>query len=788
MTIYAMLSALEEDLRGAIKAALGHLEYQSPIFDAQLLARAKARLEKDVGFSYDESHLHDLVDYFDLGDTYQTINANPTHFRDGFAHEVKTRTRELEKLVPIRNRVMHIRPLDFEDLPTVATFVQEIAEGSSPEWTGLRETLLKLARDPSFVLGLSIPAPETTDRVSHNLPLPDFDETGLIGRDSVVKQVKKLCLGSFPVISIVGEGGLGKTALALKVAYELLEDDCPFDAIIWVTSKTLQITANEIRDIRGAITTSIGVVNEISSQLGGSGGENALAEVVEYLSTFKIALFIDNLETIMDDTIRQLVGALPEGSKIIITSRIGLGAYEYPIKLSGIEEKYASQLLRMLSKLRGVSLLASQDEGALRKYANRMHLSPGYIKWFVSAVQTGLSPEAVLQNSTLFLDFCMSNVYEYLSADARVLTATMQCAPGWKDIAELAYLSEFEALRIQRALQELMATNMLVESSKANGGSIKTTYQLAELSRAYLSKQHRPSSEFQKKINKNRNRLTALIESSGTTGNLNRYAFSNIKVRANSDKLMLKTLRDAFQHIQSNETDIAYELLDEARRLSPDYFEIHRMLAYFHQKSGNLSEARESYELAISLSPDTPQLHYWFGKFILQAEESADDAVEQFEIARSLDRASMDVALGLARGYMFQHRFSEVHPLLEELSHKLESMNDKVRKTYFDTRIQVRYREADDYCQASAYTMSVAALKEMKAEFEALPSFEKDTYLRGKLSKAAVIVQRLSRSCTGPDVQFVRDLSQWIERESRVPMRLVRDGVGAEPDHPYVRD
>ncbi|MEB1407822.1 hypothetical protein VDQ27_21850, partial [Xanthomonas campestris pv. campestris] len=122
-----------------------------------------------------------------------------------------------------------------------------------------------------------------------------------------------------------------------------------FDAIIWVTSKTTQITVNEIRDIRGAITDSIGVISEISSQLGTSTTTQPLEEIAEYLSTFKIALFIDNLETIMDDTIRTFVGALPEGSKIIITSRIGLGAYEYPIKLSGMAEKYASELLRNLS-------------------------------------------------------------------------------------------------------------------------------------------------------------------------------------------------------------------------------------------------------------------------------------------------------------------------------------------------------------------------------------------------------------------------------------------------------
>ncbi|TOA71109.1 hypothetical protein, partial [Vibrio parahaemolyticus] len=73
----------------------------------------------------------------------------------------------------------------------------------------------------------------------------------------------------------VGEGGVGKTALALKVAYELLEDESsPFDAIVWVTSKTTQITVNEISDIKSAISDSLGILTEIENQLIGEGLSN----------------------------------------------------------------------------------------------------------------------------------------------------------------------------------------------------------------------------------------------------------------------------------------------------------------------------------------------------------------------------------------------------------------------------------------------------------------------------------------------------------------------------------
>jgi LuxR family glucitol operon transcriptional activator len=53
----------------------------------------------------------------------------------------------------------------------------------------------------------------------------------------------------------------------------------------------------------------------------------------------------------------------------------------------------------------------------------------------------------------------------------------MQCAPGLKDIPELSYLTGFDSLTVHKALQELMSTNMLSQSSKTKGASVKTTYQ-----------------------------------------------------------------------------------------------------------------------------------------------------------------------------------------------------------------------------------------------------------------------------------------------------------------------
>jgi tetratricopeptide (TPR) repeat protein len=765
MTIYALVSALEEDLRDYIKQNFGMRGHEESIFDQNLMNRAKSRLERDIGIKFEDNESEDLIDYFDLGDTFQFINSNSSISPGALPIQVKKQTKNFEKLVPIRNRVMHIRPLDFDDLPFAADFCNKLFEESPENWENVKETLERLEADPSFVLALRITTYEEDGQVFHNLPLPDFDETGLIGRDTTVKQIMKLCRGSFPVISIVGEGGVGKTALALKVAYELLEEKNLFDAVVWVSSKTTQITVNEIRDIRGAINSSIGVVQEISDQLIGKAAENPLEEIAEYLATFKVALFIDNLETVLDDNIREFVSALPNGSKLIITSRIGLGAFEYPVKLNGIEESYASQLIRALARIRNVQVLARLEENVLRKYANRMHLSPGYIKWFVSAVQTGLTPEDILQNSQLFLEFCMSNVYDYLSPDARAITSTLQCAPGWKDVAELAHLTDFEAIRTQKALKELMATNMLAEASKAFGGSVKTTYQLSELPRAYLNKHHRPSNTLQERIKTARNKLNARFDTQlGRNGN--KYNINNIVLRVKNDRVIIKTLSDALKFISTDNYDSAYELLEEARRLAPDFFEVHRVIAYFQQKKGNFPEARDSFELAITLSPNTPQLHFWFGKFLLRDEEVLEDAVEQFLIAHRLDRESLEIGVELARVYMFQKEYGKSWEIVNMFFDK-QKIEGVLTQMLADIKLQLHYREADSLAFSAKYSDSLEKLKLMVQEYEGMPARHRDVHVRKKLTKALPTVSKLIRNCNDFEREQAVKIQDWLHLHSR---------------------
>lgn len=759
MTIYALICAIEEDLRCLLRESVNCGQLKEEKIPLASIETWQQRFLKENSTNI-KPKLEDLISYLDIGDTFQIINAQPGAFSSIHSSYVKSITKNLEKIIPIRNRVMHIRPLAFEDTSFITEFSKDAAKKDQVFWKNLQDVIGKIDGNPSFVLDLEIPVIDEDIGISHNLPLPDFDETGLIGREDQVKKLKKLCEGPYPVISIVGEGGIGKSALALKVAYELLEDkNSPFDAIIWVSSKTTQITASEIRDIKGAISTSLGLFSEISTQLSGVKSENPLEEILDYLSSFRIALFIDNLETILDIKVREFMESLPVGSKVIITSRIGLGAFEVPVKLLGIEEQHAAQLLRTLAKSRDVEGLSALPDAVVRKFCQRMHCNPAYIKWFVSTIQTGKTPEEILQNSGKFLDFCMTNVYDYLSLGAREFLAVMQCAAGWHDITEIAYLGDINAINAQRALQELMTTHMIAESSRVMGTNVKTTYQLSELARAYLNKTQKPAEKIIKKVKGNRNKLNAIIENSHI-GTNDRYSPYNISTRSKFDRVIAKKLFDCLGLIRSEDYAKAIDILDDSTRLAPDYFEVARIRAYLNTKTQNFSEARENYELALQLAPGNSQLLFWYANFLSRDLDENEEALSYLEEAHSYDKAPV-IKLALTRLYLFDKQFEKAEHLLNDIRNALQAYGAGIQKKYYDLQLQLDYRKADNFYYSELPHKTVEHLILMMETYNSIPSSLIDNKMREKVGKSKQTIESIRNSREFSDDPQVRKLVRW---------------------------
>src|SRR5699024_5828231 len=160
-------------------------------------------------------------------------------------------------------------------------------------------------------------------------------------------------------------------------------------------------------------------------------------------------------------------------------------------------------------------------------------------------------------------------------------------------------------------------------------------------------------------------------------------------LREKSDRVTARELQEVQKLINRKIYDEAVERLEEAQGLAPEYFEVARFKAYLFQKIGNISDARAQYELAIILAPNKPQLHYWFGKFLLDSEDNVDEAVEQFEIAYDIEPHVHKVSVMLARAYLIQHDYEKSQNIIDTLKDTISQADDFSKKFYYDISVQV---------------------------------------------------------------------------------------------------
>lgn len=270
LTLYHLVSSFESDLRDLLDVFVAVTADAGSLLSSDMLMRAVERAHADGWKENETQHLSNLLNYLDFGDLIQIYRRHLSLFPFDLQEQLRKVQQQIEGIAPVRNRVMHARPLEFDDLAKVLELTEFLIK-ESVRWPQLNQAAIDISTRPEVLFGITIPLVPDKDSISHNLPLPDFDETGFIGRKDSLKQLSAALRGVYPVITVVGEGGLGKTSLALKAAYDLLDADKPaFDAIIFASAKTSNLTVTEIRRIEGAVNTSLGLMGAAVEALSGS--------------------------------------------------------------------------------------------------------------------------------------------------------------------------------------------------------------------------------------------------------------------------------------------------------------------------------------------------------------------------------------------------------------------------------------------------------------------------------------------------------------------------------------
>jgi len=297
---------------------------------------------------------------------------------------------------------------------------------------GIRQALLQLtdAISEKKLLPASSSPASVPSKVSHNLPNPSY--THFVGREQEIEAILAK-LQPYPhsqvhLITIDGIGGIGKSALALEIAFLCLQNNASlpeserFDAIIWVSAKRTILTADSIITRHQVFRTLDDIYAAIAITLGKEGLTRSKpeeqAEIIRNaLSSIRCLLIIDNLETVDDETVLSFLMELPAPTKAIITTRHRIDL-AYPVRLLGMPERDAIYLINNECQARNIILTQEQ----IIQLVTRTGGVPLAIVWSIAQITAGHNIANVLrrlgQPTGDLARFCFEGVIDNIKSKA----------------------------------------------------------------------------------------------------------------------------------------------------------------------------------------------------------------------------------------------------------------------------------------------------------------------------------------------------------------------------------
>ena len=620
--------------------------------------RALSRLWTDIGDSgwgLEDVDAEDLLVYQDLGDLINLFNRHRSTIRDVNADDVLIATQSiLDSNVPsIRKRVMHpVRPLETNDLSTLMSVATSLPiEARSINWMPLNEGFIA-SQAPEMNMDVVIPRYWAEEPgIQHNLPVAEFDDTGFVGRNQERRDLRNLLESNHGVVTVVGAGGIGKTALALRVCNDILENPgsiLDLERIVWITLKTRQLTSDGVQAITHAIDTTTALTDRLQLEMGIEQQVAGWDRIVAQMAANRTLLVIDNLETLGSE-IRELAIEIPRDSKLLLTSRVGLGEIELRYPMPRLSTRDAAALMRNLGTTYNYDTIQTLSLENVRQYCGQLYYNPLLIKWFVQAVGRGTSPSDVIANRDLdaALRFCWENVYSRLSELSKEIISTLLAARRELSQTQLQALLGVNQIEFAQALQQLRQSNIVELNLVSDNNSM---YRIGALVIDYLSSNHPPSDRVVSNTRQQLRRWQNEQDRSVEQYNTYRYARNAVRIENNDQSIAAPKLRNALNVMTSFGPESAHRLVDQAQELTPRWWEVHRVRAHICEiERRPVYEIEEAFEESIRCQ-DNDINRYHYAVYLKNIQEY-ERALEH--VGAALDNASVDlVTLRSLRGLL----------------------------------------------------------------------------------------------------------------------------------------
>jgi len=335
-------------------------------------------------------------------------------------------------------------------------------------------TGLKSDEDSSPYLKPSTPLPSSETQGYKNLNIQGNvfsnlppKQNGYIQRPVLENELKQALLVNdrYPVVTLVGRGGIGKTWLTLNVLYDIAKLS-RFTLILWFSARDIDLLPEGPKTVTPHVLTIPEIAQGFASLLEADGYKEKGFDAVRFLSETmtnsphgSILFVFDNFETVrspielfnwIDTYVR-----LP--NKVLITTRFREFKADYPIEVLGMTETESEELIQVTSQNLGIVHLLTED------YKNDVYQEsnghPYVMKVLLGEVAKAgkiVRVERIVATRDDILDALFERTFSGLSPVARRVFLTM-C--NWRSSIPLLALESV----LLRPINERMDVESVVE-------------------------------------------------------------------------------------------------------------------------------------------------------------------------------------------------------------------------------------------------------------------------------------------------------------------------------------
>jgi len=506
------------------------------------------------------------------------------------------------------------------------------------------------------------------DYCLNNLPPENYDrDGGFVGREREIKTVVNyLKSDEDRIITISGAGGVGKTALALKIAYLFLySQDNPYEAIMWYSAKTTKLTDYGIVPLTPNIKEISQLVEDISSLIGleelveQKQAKKTLTQSIEQIyalfKTNKFLLIIDNLETIVDEDIINFIKNIPRPSQVLITSRKGLGELERRYPLKDMDENDAIHLFKLLAKERNLTELEEISEEKIKNLVKRVKCYPLLIKWSIGQYSLGKELEEsfkeIFSGESEIAKFSFNDVFKLLTEQSKHVLYAMIIA-GEKPISKsiLMHLTNLDEDNIEDAIRELIVTSLIYPVNKEKEDRVVTEYNMLELTRGFIESKLDENKQIRELLNTRYYDLSQQIKDLEKSKSNFAQSLISLGIKTIDEQIAFNYVKTAKNYEYKGDNKNAENNYKEALKVAPNLSYIYTEFSKFKFNIKHFKKSLEYAETATRVNPNS--FHAWFNLGIIQRRlHKYTDSIESLKKAKELNSKYLPIYTELGRSY-----------------------------------------------------------------------------------------------------------------------------------------